>query len=164
MSNIKSKKVTILGIFSKLHIGMFMSGSIFSFNAVNVAFGIILFVCTATAVLNRQLHCLLYFLQFMACSPMLYFFLPTYCIWHSDDLSWGKTRQVTEVAACDDTETELLSLSGNFKEREIDNDHTEAQGIYITIDTDQEANICDIVEKEITIATEPSPTKRIKKV
>ena len=51
------------------------------------------------------------------------FFFSAYCIWHSDDLSWGKTRQVTEAAASDENgETPLLSLLAPVDEKKDDGD------------------------------------------
>jgi len=123
MSNLLQPGIYFL--FSKLLIMMLVSinDGVSTLDILNFIFGTILFVCTVTAIIKRQLYCLLYFLQFMAWSPMLYFFLPAYCIWHSDDLSWGKTRQVTEAAASDENgETPLLSLLAPVDEKKDDGD------------------------------------------
>ena len=77
---------------------------------INLVFGTILLVCSITALVKRQLYSILYFLQFLVWSPVMYIILPIYCIWHSDDFGWGKTRQVMKAAAAAQTELPCWTL------------------------------------------------------
>lgn len=60
-----------------------------------VTFGVMFGLQVLIFVLKSEWQYLWWFIVFMVLGvPIFYFFLPVYSFWHSDQVSWGKTRKV----------------------------------------------------------------------